>query len=112
MTVRLASEQGLLQQRSINPYQWWALTYMMSYKRWFLGEVRDDFLKRFVLMTDPKRYLEVYASPLSEALDDVEEMPISPSEFADIDSYLKELDKVRSVSGADFGDDDGDGDWQ
>lgn len=83
------------------------MTYMLSYKRRFMYEVRDDFLKHFVFLTNPKRYVEVFAPLLVDAIVEEGSLPVDPREFDKIDSYLASLDKVRGASGAQLADDEG-----
>lgn len=107
--MRLAYEQGLLSGRSLNWCQWWASVYHMSVKRWFKAEVRDDFLKRFTLITDQKRYVELYAPDLNRLAQDIDPddlVPVLPEDFDSVEDYLNNLDQKRVATGA-MGDDEG-----
>lgn len=95
--MRLAYEQGLLQGKSLNSFQRWALKYHMSYKRWFLSEVEESVLKGLVFAFKPERFAEMFTKP------EVESEPISPDEFDSIERYLQEQDKIQhTMSGSDY----------
>lgn len=99
MEVRLAYEQGLLQGRSLNPFQKWALRYHMSVKKWARAEAEEALLKSLAFVFDPKRFSELFIDPEPES------MPIGPDEFESIEKYLQMQDKVdHSASGKDLED--------
>jgi hypothetical protein len=100
LVVRLAYEQGLLQGKSISPYQRWALTYMMSYKRWFLGEVQESALKNLLFLLSPDRFREVYLPPTyTEPGGDGE--PVYEDEVDAITAWLDSREETKQFSGAD-----------
>jgi hypothetical protein len=95
--VRLAYEQGLLQGRSLNPFQKWALRYHMSVKRWFLSEIEESLVKSMAFVFNPQRFTELFvdSEPESE--------PIGPDEFDSIERYLQTQGQVRhSASGGEI----------
>lgn len=100
--MRLAYEQGLLSGKSLNRFQRWALTYMLSVKRWDHEDKEEAFIQHSLAVNDWDRFVELYGpDPLAEALramNHEEELPVSASELDDINSFLDYADKKRMVS--------------
>lgn len=101
--MRLAHQQGFLSGRALNWCQRWASVYVMSLERWDSEDKRDDFLRRYLYNTNPRRYLDLYAPPLAEVMDEDGELEesIGPDEFARAESYMVDLDRKRSLTGGD-----------
>ena len=97
--MRLAYEQGLLQGRSLNPFQKWALRYHMSFKRWFLSEAEESLVKSLTFVFDPRRFTELFVESEPESA------PMGPDEFESIERYLQMQEQMtHSASGSDVED--------
>lgn len=107
MEIRTAYEQGLLSQRSLNHFQYWALQYHMALVRKLDWDTRNEMVKQAAWVFQPKRYMEVYAKPVQDLVQEMEEAPVDPSEFDDIESWLQHADKKRVGSFQTQDDDEG-----
>lgn len=102
--MRLAYEQGVLSRPSINWWQRWALTYMLSWNRWDHEAKEEAFIKHQLAINDWERYVELFGPPeIAQAFGfEEDEVPISPDEFSSIDEWLEKADRMRKLSGADL----------
>lgn len=107
MEIRTAYEQGLLSQRSLNHFQYWALQYHMALVRKLDWDTRNEMIKQAALVFEPKRYMEFYAKPVQDLAQELDEVPISPDEFDDIESWFRDIDKKRVGSAPTQGDEEG-----
>ena len=99
--MRLAYEQGLLRQPSVNRYQRWALTYMLSWIRWDHEAKEESFIKHTLAVNDWDRYVVLFAPELTYP-DEEDSLPISPDEFRDIDQWFRDAEKMRVTTAADL----------
>lgn len=93
--MRLAYEQGLLSQRSVNGFQRWALMYYFRYQQDIEKERFEADMKTRTFIENPQRYMELWAKPVAELMRDDDSEPIDPSEIPDIDTWLSSLDRER-----------------
>lgn len=110
--MRLAYEQGLLSQLSINAFQNWALTYMLSVKRWDAGDKQQSFLKDMLFLNNPERFVQLYvpepeAEPVLVDGKPFMQLDVDPDDFDAIDEYLRTLDKERVVEAKTLAPDEG-----
>lgn len=78
---------------------------MLSWIRWNDEEREESFIKHSLAVNDLDKYLDLFAPPeVAEAVHhhglSEPELPVDPSEFDEINSYLDSLDKVRSTTAA------------
>lgn len=103
MVIRLAYEQGVLTKPSLNWWQKWALTYMMSWKRWEDEAKEESFIKHQLAVNDWDRYVQLFGSPdLMVGDDGEEEVPVGPDDFREIDAWLRKASQMRAVSAGDL----------
>lgn len=101
MIVRLAEKQGLLSQRKITPFQFFALTYSLALERRQKLKNDEEFVQHLTAVMDPIRFRQVYLEDTIPNAD-FEEIPgfeVNPDDFSDIDNYLNSLDKTRTGRG-------------
>lgn len=91
----MAHEQGLLQQPSLNPFQYWALRYAWIMREERRTKEREILLKEAAFVFNQRRYVELFAKPLQEISEEAEGLPISPDEFDDIERWFQSVDKKR-----------------
>lgn len=101
MVIRLAKEQGLLNQRNLTPFQHFALIYFLAMDRKQKMDDEEGFIKHVAAVMNPVRFREVYLSD-SIPMNDFNEAPgyeVQPEDFSEIDRYLNSLDKTRMGQG-------------
>jgi hypothetical protein len=95
MEVRLADRQGLLTGRSLNYFQWWAMSYMIGVDARQRHDTIDAFVRRYTNVVHPDRYMQVYAKPIADMVDEDEGVPYGPESFDEMDKVLQAFDSKR-----------------
>ena len=103
MEIRLAYEQGLLTQSSLNAFQLFALRYHMNMSRRLARQQMEEQLQRQTWYLAPERYNDLFfegafepepltigGRPVEEVVDDVDE----------VDAYFENLERKRKMTGA------------
>lgn len=104
--MRLAYEQGLLKQRSLNFFQHWALMYWAYMDRRTRIEDKDAELEQQTFNLMPERWVELYKDQLFGALgiaNEEGEVPLTEDDLDELDKFMERLEKGNrfSMSGAD-----------
>lgn len=101
--IRLANHQGLLSQKELNRFQYFAAQYLLRMNR--RVEVRDieDTLQRQTWYLFPDRYdalfLEGLVGEHEEVLHEEEPKEEVVKNIDEIDRYFEQLDEKRSLTG-------------
>lgn len=108
--MRLAYEQGLLKQRSLNYYQHWALLYWAYMDRRTKVEDKNAELEQQTFNLFPERWADLYRDQLLGALgvaNEEGEIPLSEDDLDSLDQFMARLERNNnfSMSGADTPDD-------
>jgi hypothetical protein len=104
MEIRLAFHQGLLSEKSLNKFQYYAMSYWLGMDR--RDKVRDinETLEKQVWYLDPERFDELFMVPTFDA-DGQVYIGGQPTEevvqdIDEIDKYFDSLDEKKSMTGA------------
>lgn len=94
--MRLAYEQGLLKQRSLNYFQHWALVYWAYMDRRDRIEDKNAELEQQTFNLMPERWVELYRDSLLGALgiaNEEGEVPLTEDDLDDLDKFMERLEK-------------------
>ena len=105
--MRLAHEQGLLSQRSLNYFQRWALMYWIWLDRRMTGEDLQSKLEQQTFNLAPDRWELIYKDKILGAIGlsgDDGEIQIGVDELDELDQYMDQQEqKFQEVLGGTHG---------
>lgn len=101
MEIRLAYNQGLLSQRSLNPFQKFAATYHAYMERRVHLQDTEDVLQRQTWYLAPARYADLFLDPFVPEPLTMAGEPIEEVDDIDmLDAYFNDLENRKSMTGA------------
>ena len=99
--MRLAYEQGLLQQRSLNFFQHWALVYWAYLSRRIQIEDKNAELEQQTFNLAPERWMELYRDQLLTSLgiaNEEGEIPLTEDDLDELDRFMAQLESKNRFS--------------
>lgn len=99
--MRLAYEQGLLNQRSLNFFQRWALVYWIYLSRRIQIEDVNAELEQQTFNLAPDRWVELYRDQMLGKLgipNEDGEIPLTEDDLDDLDKFVERLEKNGKFS--------------
>jgi hypothetical protein len=99
--VRLAYEQGLLKQHSLNFYQKWALLYWVYMVRREQLEDKESELERQTFNLYPQRWNELYRDQMLAEMglpNEHGEIPLMEDDLDELDRFMEQLERQNKFS--------------
>lgn len=101
--VRQAYEQGLLKQKELNQFQYWALSYWIYMERRIQLEDRHDTIEEQCFHFNYDRWYSLYHDEFfGPAEGEAEEIPVTNVD--ELDEFMEQLEKKHFMTGSELDD--------